>query len=122
MRKLIFDDLETAKENAIRLHEENTQIYSLINTDAGIWVTKKYSAKKAKATPFWDTEGKIPRARNSPRFWTDAEKQLVIDNYAKTGAKIIAPRLGKSADSVQAMAAKLGVRHNKKPAMKNRRV
>ena len=116
MRKLIFNDLETAKENAIRLHEENAQIYSLINTDAGIWVTKKYYAKKANATPFWDTEGKSPRARNSPRFWSDAEKQMVIDNYAKTGAKHIAPRLGKSADSIHSMAAKLGIRHNKKPA------
>lgn len=119
MARLIFTDINAAKEEAIHLQQENSQTYSIIEVATGFWVTRKRYAKQIKAKTLWDTVGKSPRARNSSRFWSDDEKQMVIDNYAKTGAKLIAPRLGKSADSVHSMAATLGIRHNKKQPLQH---
>ena len=116
MVKTIFTDINAAKDEAIHLQQENNETFCIINVDTGFWVTRKCYAKKIKAETLWDTVGKSPRAKNSPRYWSDDAKQLIIDTYAKYGGVPIARRTGKTLDSVHAMAAKLGVSRYKKPA------
>ena len=113
----MFNNLETAKEEALFLRELKNQSYCLVKCKVEckelIWVTKKYYADKQKMQYFWDTANKVPRAKNSSLYWSDADKEVVIKDYATKGAIPLSIRLGKSTSSVQRMASKLGVRYNR---------
>ena len=116
MARSIFTDIDAAKEEAIYLQQENNETFSLVEAIDGFWVTRKCYAKRIKAKIVWDTVGKSPRAKNSPRYWSDDEKQLIIDTYAKDGGVSIAVRTGKTLDSIHSMAATLSVSRYKKTA------
>jgi hypothetical protein len=118
MKRRIITDFDEAKQEATHLHLHNNENYALVIVKKGIWVTKQYYANKVGAIPFWNTKGNTPRARNSARHWTPDEKQMLINEYAKNGARGIVARTGRTTESVYKMALKLNVRFKKQGRLK----
>ena len=113
----MFNNLEAAREEALFLREVTSQSQCIVtckvNNEELLWVTKKYYADKNGITYLWDTTNKIERTKNSSFYWSHEEKELVLKEYQKKGAKELSRRLGRSATGVNKMAAKLGVKYLK---------
>jgi len=111
MGQLEVDNIETAKNIALTAHRNTGEAYCVVNKPCGrYWVTRKRYAKKIGAATVWDTVGRLPRAKNSDKHWSDAITKLLIDTYAENGARIVAARTGKTLDSVRKKAIRLGLK------------
>ena len=111
MGRIVVGSIETAKNLALTAHHNTGEAYCIASEPCGrYWVTRKRYTKKIGTATVWDTVGKMPRAKNSDRHWSEVVTKLLIDTYPEHGARIVAARTGKTPDSVKKKAMRLGLK------------
>ena len=95
-----FDDYWTPEEEKILDHCFGR---SMTVAELAIELGRTEAAISAKAY-------RLGLGRRRLRPWSKEEDQVVVEMYAKHGSKIVAEKLGRSMDSVQHRAKKLGVK------------